>query len=97
MAAGDQGTASTPLSQAQVLSELDFLATVEHALIVEALSVSYAFGTDLGADEGGALTDQGRAVADAASSLLDGGGVPTEVVVDDLAAVRAAARDAADR
>jgi hypothetical protein len=26
MSAGDQGTASAPLSQAQVLSELDFLA-----------------------------------------------------------------------
>jgi hypothetical protein len=69
MAAGDRGTASAPLSQAQVLSELDFLATVEHALVVEALSVSYAFGTDLDADEGGTVTDQGRAVADAASSL----------------------------
>jgi hypothetical protein len=69
MSAGDQGTASAPLSQAQVLSELDFLATVEHALVVEALSVSCAFGTDLDADEGGAVTDQGRAVADAASSL----------------------------
>jgi hypothetical protein len=69
MSAGDQGTASAPLTQAQVLSELYFLATVEHALVVEALSVSYAFGTDLDADEGGAITDQGRAVADAASSL----------------------------
>jgi hypothetical protein len=60
---------SEPLSREQVLDELDFLATVEHALIVEYLSVGCALGHDLKPEEGGATTKQGRDAAGAASSL----------------------------
>jgi len=58
-----------PLDRAQVLDELELLATVEHALIVEYLSVHCALGHDLEAEEGGATTEQGRQAADAAASL----------------------------
>lgn len=51
MSVGDQGAVSGLLSREQVLDELDFLATVEHALIVEYLSVYCALGYDL--DAGG--------------------------------------------
>jgi hypothetical protein len=61
--------ASAPLSREQVLDELEFLVTVEHALIVEYLSVGCALGHDLDAEEGGATTTQGRDAASAASSL----------------------------
>jgi hypothetical protein len=57
------------LSREQVLDELDFLATVEHALVVEYLSVSCALGHDLQVDEGGPTTQQGRDAAAAASLL----------------------------
>lgn len=57
---------------AQVLDELERLATVEHALVVEYLSVCYALGHDLEADEGGATTSQGRNAASAASILALG-------------------------
>jgi hypothetical protein len=57
------------LSQDQVLDELGFLVAVEHALIVEYLSISCALGHDLEADEGGATTQEGRDGASAASSL----------------------------
>jgi hypothetical protein len=67
MSAGDQGTAS--LTREQVLDELEFLARVEHALVVECLSVCYALGYDLGADEGGPTTGPGSEAAGAAMSL----------------------------
>ena len=60
MSATDHGPADSPLTREQVLDELEFLAKVEHALVVECLSVCYALGYDLGADEGGATTRQGR-------------------------------------
>jgi hypothetical protein len=53
-----------PLTREQVLHELDFLATVEHALIVEYLSVQCALGHDLPADQGGATTKELRELAD---------------------------------
>ena len=59
----------SPLSREEVLDELGFLATVEHALVVEYLSVFCALGHDLEADEGGATTDEGRNAASAASTL----------------------------
>jgi hypothetical protein len=58
-----------PLSRDEILAELEFLATVEHALIVEYLSVLCALGHDLPADEGGPLTDEARNAAGAASAL----------------------------
>jgi hypothetical protein len=72
MPAGEQDTASGPLSREQVLDELEFLATVEHALVVEYLSVHCALGHDLDAAEGGATTKQGRDAASAASVLALG-------------------------
>jgi hypothetical protein len=69
MSSSGQNVASAPLTREQVLDELEFLATVEHALIVECLSVYCALGYDLDASEGGATTAQGRAAADAAHSL----------------------------
>lgn len=69
MSAADQGPAGSSLTPEQVLDELEFLARVEHALVVECLSVCYALGYDLGADEGGATTEQGSEAAGAASSL----------------------------
>jgi hypothetical protein len=51
-----------PLTTDQVLDEVAFLITVEHALIVECLSVSCALGYDLaGAD--GPADGPGRAAA----------------------------------
>jgi hypothetical protein len=61
-----------PLDRAQVLDELEVLATVEHALIVEYLSVHCALGHDLDAEEGGATTEEGRQASDAAASLAQG-------------------------
>ncbi len=72
MSAGDQGGSGGPLSSEQVLSELEFLATVEHALIVECLSVHCALGHDLAAASGGPTTEQGSAAAALASGLAQG-------------------------
>ena len=72
MTAGDPGTAGGSLTRDQVLDELEFLVTVEHALVVEYLSVRCALGHDLDAGEGGATTKQARAAADAASLLAQG-------------------------
>jgi hypothetical protein len=56
-------SSSEPLTRKQVLHELDFLATVEHALIVEYLSVQCALGHDLPADQGGPTTQVLRDLA----------------------------------
>ena len=72
MPAGEPSTAGGPLSREQVLDELEFLATVEHALVVECLSVCCALGHDLDAGEGGATTKQGRDAAGAAFALAQG-------------------------
>src|SRR6266508_3786727 len=69
MPAGRQGMASGLLSREQVLDELEFLATVEHALVVEYLSVRCALGHDLETAEGGATIKEGREAAGAAFVL----------------------------
>ncbi len=51
--------ANLPLTREEVLEELRFLTTVEHAVIVEDLSLYCALGHDLSAEEGGATTQQG--------------------------------------
>ena len=61
-----------PLDRDQVLDELEQLATVEHALIVEYLSVHCALGHDLEAEEGGATTEQGREASAVAAGLAQG-------------------------
>ena len=53
----------------RVLDELEILATVEHALIVEYLSVCCALGHDLAAQDGGPTTDRGRQAASAAADI----------------------------
>ena len=60
-----------PLSSDEVLDELAFLVTVEHALIVEYLSVSCALGYDLATADGGPATQPGRDAAKAARNLAD--------------------------
>ena len=57
------------LTREQVLDQLEVLATIAHALVVEYLSVCCALGHDLEADDGGATTEQGRSAAATASSL----------------------------
>ena len=61
-----------PLNREQVLDKLEQLADVEHALIVEYLTVSCALGHDLSAEEGGATSDEGREAAGTAASLAQG-------------------------
>lgn len=58
------------LTRDQVLDELQYLATVEHALVVHHLQIYYAFGTDeeLGAP-GGAPSEQAAEVAKASLSI----------------------------
>src|SRR4051812_36130185 len=55
-----------------LLDELEVLAGVEHALVVEWLTVGCALGTDLPAEEGGPVTDAAReAVTTAALRASD--------------------------
>jgi hypothetical protein len=61
-----------PLTREQVLEELRFLTTVEHALIVEDLSLYCALGHDLPADDGGATIRQGSAARDQGFLLAEG-------------------------
>ena len=61
--------ANPPLTREQVLEELRFLTTVEHAVIVEDLSLYCALGHDLPADDGGATTQQGSAARDQGFAL----------------------------
>src|ERR1700761_2394905 len=67
MSSTDPTASSAPLTQDAVLDELEFLATVEHALIVECLTVSYALGYDLDPSEGGPPPGPARDAASAAS------------------------------
>src|SRR3954464_6004777 len=55
-----------------LLDELEVLAGVEHALVVEWLTVSCALGADLPPEEGGPLTDAARDAAVTAASLAFG-------------------------
>ncbi len=57
------------LTRDEVLDELELLTTVEHALVVEHLTVGCALGHDLLPEEGGATSDAGRDGASTASSL----------------------------
>ena len=57
------------LDRESVLDELEVLATIEHALIVEYLSIRCALGHDLDAQDGGPTTDRGRDAAAAAAQL----------------------------
>ena len=65
----NDATATVAMTREQVLDELELLAEVEHALIVENLSVSCALGHDLLAAEGGATSEQGREAARTAANL----------------------------
>lgn len=60
-----------PLSRDQILDEVEFLLTVEHALIVEYLSVRCAFGYDLDAAHGGPVTEASREAAAEANTQAD--------------------------
>jgi hypothetical protein len=60
-----------PLSRDQVLDEVEFLLTAEHALIVEYLSVCCALGYNLAAADCGPATQSGRDAATAARTLAD--------------------------
>jgi hypothetical protein len=66
-----QQSENQPLSRDQVLHELEFLLTVEHALIVEYQSVRCALGYDLATADGGPVTESGRAAAKASKDLAD--------------------------
>jgi hypothetical protein len=61
-----------PLTREQVLEELRFLTTVEHAVIVENLSLYCALGHDLPAEDGGATTQQGGDARDQGFVLAQG-------------------------
>ena len=65
----EQGATGGALTTEQVLDELELLATVEHAIVVEYLSVSCALGHDLKPEEGGAATTPGHEAAVEASEL----------------------------
>jgi len=52
------------VTQDDAFNEIATLASLEHAFIVECLSVQCALGHDLEADEGGASNPQGREAAD---------------------------------
>jgi hypothetical protein len=83
--------ANLPLTREHVLEELRFLTTVEHAVIVEGLSLYCALGHDLSPEDGGATTqqafdarDQGFLLAEVAMfrykalelALVEAGGSP---------------------
>ena len=75
MPAGEQPTAGGALSRDQVLDELEFLAAVEHAVVVEQLSLGYAFGHDLPPEDGGATTDKGREAAAKFATIAQSGAI----------------------
>jgi hypothetical protein len=64
--------ANQPLTREQVLDELRFLTTVEHAVVVEDLSLYCALGHDLPAEDGGATTQQGSDARDQGFILAEG-------------------------
>ena len=67
MSSSESATPSTPLTEEAVLDELEFLATVEHALIVEYLTASYALG--YGLDDASAGGTTAGTVSDAANAF----------------------------
>jgi hypothetical protein len=72
MTAGDPGSPGPALTGDQVLDELDFLATVEHALIVEYLTVQCALGYTLAPGDGGPVTQPASDAASVAGTLAQG-------------------------
>jgi len=58
-----------PPTRDQVLDELELLAGVEHALVVEHLTLCCMLGHDLAAEDGGPTTPEGATAARAARSL----------------------------
>jgi hypothetical protein len=73
MSATEQVAPGGALTREQVLDELAWLAAVEHALVVEHLTVGCALGHDLDAVDGGPTTDAGRAAAATAAGLAQDG------------------------
>ena len=69
MSTAETGGASAPLTSDQVLDELDFLTTVCHAVIVEALTIQGAAGRDLPDDQFGPINDQAAGLAQVGSSI----------------------------
>jgi len=64
------GTVPGTFSREQALDELELLIGVEHALVVEHLTLQCVFGhDDLPAEEGGPATPEGQVAAEAASNL----------------------------
>ena len=69
MSAAETGGASAPLTSDQVLDELDFLTTVCHAVIVEALTIQGAAGRSRPDDQFGPINDQAAGLAQVGSSI----------------------------
>ena len=69
MSVDEPAVPTEQLTREQVLAELEQLAAIEHALIVEYLSVSCALGHDLEPADGGATVPAGRDGATAAFAL----------------------------
>lgn len=72
MSAAETGGASAPLTSDQVLDELDFLTTVCHAVIVEALTIQGAAGGSRPADEFGPVNEQAERLAEVAGGIAMG-------------------------
>jgi hypothetical protein len=68
MSAGETGGAAA-LTSDQVLDELDYLATVCHSVLVEALTIAGAAGRDLPPDQFGPVNDSASALAQAGSGI----------------------------
>src|SRR5438128_132232 len=69
MSAAETGGASAPLTSDLVLDELDFLTTVCHAVLVEALTIQGAAGRSRPADEFGPVNDQAEGLAEVAGGI----------------------------
>jgi hypothetical protein len=72
MTVSDPGSSGPPLTSDQVLNELDVLATVEHALIVEYLTVQCALGYTLAPGDGGPVAQPAIDAASVAGNLAQG-------------------------
>jgi hypothetical protein len=85
--------AMAPLTQDQVLDELEYLATVEHALVVEYLTVGYALRAgyeDASRTAGSLAVDQMRKLSNVCSALSGAGRIPS---LDRAASMTAAGVD----
>jgi hypothetical protein len=71
---------TTPLSQGQALDHLEYLATVEHALVVEYLTVGYALQAgypDASRTAGALAVSQMRKLSDVCGALSAAGRIPS--------------------